>query len=192
MSGRIVATVISTEDQPELPKNAQLQLEADRLFFTDVSGKVSYIRPAVEGEALPYVLHKSAMVVVKKHQREFVVLGKQTLIIRHVVETPERKKIHQTFNVSDIQRQRAEARRAEEAEKSLVVQITDKEKDLRRQQEKIRRAAQVQVKNDRRNGITAVKRAEKLCHLAERRAANASLPTLELVGPAIVPSPNAA
>lgn len=179
MSGRGVATIISTTDQPELSDAVQAQLERDRLFFLETRGKVSCIRPMVDGEALPYALPSSAMVVVKEHQREFVVFGQQTLIIAQPHETTKKSRSHQSLDVGLLQRERAEARKSNPH--TTDIEMSDEEKDLRRQQEKIRRAAQVQANEDRRRGITAIKRAEKLRKLAKRRAGQASLPSLELI-----------
>ena len=170
MSGRTVATKLLLKDQPELPKEAQLQLEMDKLFFLDREsrGRMSFTRPLVPGEELPYRLDLSAEVRVLPHRRELSVFGIQTLIIEEPVEAKTKPREHASFGVDNIRamytaiREEAEKRRPRAAKPSVEERAAQARVDRERQ------VAARKEKQEKRDGIRSAKRIETLKKKAQR------------------------
>jgi hypothetical protein len=198
MSGRATPTKLPTTEQPELPKEAQAQLEMDKLYFLDGenSGKKWIRRNYVEGEALPYTLHSSATVIVKPHSREFYVFDKQTLVIEEPFEQEIRKREHKPFNVDSIRAYYTNTRKELEKGRQPVAQLAAEERRERAERERERQQARKKARQEKRDGVRAVKRIEKLAKdLRQRRQALVRTGELELVElnseiPAIVPHSN--
>jgi hypothetical protein len=171
MSGRIVATQIKTTDQPELPKEAQEQLEMDKLYFLDQEnrGKMVFLRPLVPGEELPFKLHETAMVQVKPGAREFYVFDKQTLVIIEPAEAKKKQAKHEQFGIDGILSYYAKVRKEHEGERPKAVKLIPELRPLRRQQERARQDERRKARQEKRDGIRAVKRIEKLNKVVARR-----------------------
>ena len=113
MMGRSVPLKILTTDQPELPRNVQLQLERDALKFAKNSKIITFKRGYLVDEALPYALPEGTVVLVTKAGRQFIANNKPTLLIANPEKPVQKKKQrHVVYSVSHFQLSRALDRKA--------------------------------------------------------------------------------
>ena len=186
MIGRTPPVKLLSTEQPELPNEVKIQLEADKLFFVDDgnAGRASLTRPYLAGEALPYELHHSATVIVKPHSREFIVFDRQTLVIEEPFEKPKKNKpAHEIIDLkTKLEGQIKMAQEmAERAERNKPRPLTTEERAERKQLERERQAERRASAQHKRDLIRASKRVSKIKKDAYHRREQAEIRLAELI-----------
>ncbi len=128
MIGRAVPVSISVTEQGELPKDVQVRLEQDKIYFLEHRGKQVFNRSFVPGEAYPYACPaKDTIVRVDRSgRRTFIALEKAVLVINpQIVDASKKAKKSRSQPAPSVRRLQKERVAKRKANQTSLSEVTD-------------------------------------------------------------------